>query len=387
MGRKTPLAWLQVTRQKARLAVAVAGVAFADMLMFMQMEFQDALFDSATVPHQSLQADLVMVNPQLQSLSAVKSFPRQRLYQALGAAGVSSVSSVYIETTMWRNPQTRQERGILVWGVEPSKPVFRLPGVAENLDQMKMLDRVLFDQSGRPEYGPIAQIFQTQGRLETELGDRLVRVGGLFTLGASFAADGNILASDSTFLRLFPDRQADRIDLGVIHLQPGATRQSVQAVQAQLQAELPQDVRILTREEFVELEKHFWSTGSPIGFIFSLGVVLGFIVGIVIVYQILYSDVSDHLPEYATLKAMGYSDRYLLTVLMQEALLLAVLGFIPSFLLSFGLYHLTYATTLLPIGMKIERAVSVLILTLIMCGVSGAISMRKLYSADPAEVF
>jgi putative ABC transport system permease protein len=107
----------------------------------------------------------------------------------------------------------------------------------------------------------------------------------------------------------------------------------------------------------------------------------------VIVYQILYSDVSDHLPEYATLKAMGYSDRYLLGVLMQEALFLAVLGYVPGFFLALGLFQLAYVATLLPIGMKLNRAILVLILTIMMCLISGAISMRKLQSADPADIF
>ncbi|MFN6394244.1 MAG: FtsX-like permease family protein, partial [Aphanizomenon sp.] len=134
-------------------------------------------------------------------------------------------------------------------------------------------------------------------------------------------------------------------------------------------------------------EKDYWANGTGIGFIFGLGVIVGFIVGIVIVYQILYSDVSDHLPEYATLKAMGYTDNYLLLVLLQEALLLAVFGYLPAFLLSFGIYQLTFTATLLPIAMKLDRAINVFILTIIMCTFSGAIAMQKLRSADPADIF
>ena len=205
----------------------------------------------------------------------------------------------------------------------------------------------------------------------------------MFTNGASFAADGNIITSDSTFLQLFP-RQASEVDIGLISLKPGA---DVEQVREQLAAGLPNDVKVLTLEDFAEIEKNYWANGTGIGFIFGLGVGVGFIVGIVIVYQILYSDVSDHLPEYATLKAIGYSDRYLLGVLTQEALLLAILGYIPGFILSFGLYQVAYAATLLPIAMTLERAGSVLVLTIIMCSVSGAIAMRKLRSADPADVF
>lgn len=381
--RKTPLAWLQVTREKTRLAVAIAGIAFADILMFIQLGFQGALYDAAIKPHRNLQADLVLINPQFQTLFSVKSFSRERLYQTLGYDGVASVSSVYIGTGQWRNPQTRLDRAILVWGVDPAKPAFKFPEVNQNLEELKLLNQVLFDRAGRPEYG-VVEAFQKTNRLETELNGKAVRVTGLFTNGASFAADGNVITSDSTFLQLFPDRQPDQVEVGLITLEPGADPEQVRS---QLIAGLPDDVRILTPEGFAQVEKQYWAEGTGIGFIFGLGVIVGFIVGTVIVYQILYADVSDHLAEYATLKAMGYSDRDLLKTLLQEALLLAILGYLPSVFLAVGLYQLTYAATLLPIAMRLDRAVTVLVLTILMCTASGIIASQKLRSADPADVF
>jgi putative ABC transport system permease protein len=383
-SQKTPLAWRQLMKEKTRLLVAVAGITFADMLMFIQLGFESALFDAAIQPHRNLQADLVLINPQFQTLFSVKSFSRERLYQTLGYEGVKSVNSVYIGTGQWRNPQTRLDRAILVWGIDPAQPAFKFPEVQENQAHLKQLHQVLFDQAGRPEYGAVGDIFKKTGNFDTELNNKAIRVRGVFSNGASFAADGNVITSDSTFLQLFPERQRERIEVGLITLNPGV---NAEKLRSQLAAELPNDVSVLTPEEFAQIEKKYWAEGTGIGFIFGLGVVVGFIVGIVIVYQILYSDVSEHLPEYATLKAMGYSDRYLLGVLLQEALFLAVLGYIPAFFLSFGLYQLTYAATMLPITMKLERAITVFILTVIMCSFSGAIAMRKLRTADPADVF
>jgi putative ABC transport system permease protein len=354
------------------------------MLMFVQLGFQDALYDSASTPHQMLQADLVMISPQFKSLAAVQSFSRDRLYQTLSLDGVESVNSVYIGMSDWKNPETRLNRGILVWGVEPDSYSFALPEVQQNAEQLKLLNHVLYDRAGRPEYGAIANKFQTSGVFTAELNQQSIEVSGLFTMGASFVADGNVITSDSTFLKLFRDRQPHQIDIGLIHLNANA---NIAQVQSQLLANLPEDIKILTVEEFVNLEKYYWESQGTIGFIFGLGVVVGFIVGIVIVYQILYTDVSNHLPEYATLKAMGYSDRFLLIMLLQEAFLLAILGFIPGYFISIGIYSLTYAATMLPIAMSMQRAVTVLILTLIMCGSSGAIAMRKLRSADPADIF
>ena len=381
---KTPLAWLQVTRERTRLMVAIAGIAFADMLIFIQMGFEGALYDAAIQPHRNLQADLVLINPQMQTLFSVKSFSRHRLYQTLAHPDVASVSGVYVETGQWKNPETKLERAILVWGIDPAAPSFKFPEVNQNLDKIQPLNQVLFDQAGRPEYGLSAAAFAQTGAFATELNDKLVNVKGLFTNGASFAADGNVIASDSTFLQLFPNRDPDQLEVGLIKLEPGA---DLERVRTELEAVLANDVLIGSPEDFAQIEREYWANGTGIGFIFGLGVSVGFIVGIVIVYQILYSDVSEHLPEYATLKAMGYTDNYLLGVLMQESLLLAVLGYLPSVALAFGLYQLTYAATMLPIAMTTRRAIMVLILTIVMCSISGAIALRKLRTADPADIF
>lgn len=383
--RRTPLAWRQVTREKTRLAVALAGIAFADVLMLIQLGLKDALYDSVSVPYQTLQGDVFLINPLFESLNVVQSFPRERLYQAAGAEEVASFSALYVGAGEWRNPQNQTNQSILIWGINPESSAIGLPEIQPRLSELKLLDRVLYDRAARDDlFGHVTQQLEETNPLTVQINDKTVQVIDTFILGASFAADGNLIVGDSTFLRLFPDRQANQIDIGLLTLKPDA---DVEQVKAMLQANLPNDVLVLTHTELIEHEKAFWQTNSPIGFIFGLGAVIGFMVGTVIVYQILYSDVSDHLPEYATLKAMGYSDRYLINVLLQEALILAALGFMPGLLLATGLYYIAASATLLPIGMTVSRAGLVLGLTITMCAASGVIAMRKLQAADPADIF
>jgi putative ABC transport system permease protein len=154
-----------------------------------------------------------------------------------------------------------------------------------------------------------------------------------------------------------------------------------------LQKNLPNDVRVLTKAEFINFEKQYWSENTSIGFIFTMGTAIGFVVGVVIVYQILSGDVAEHTAEYATLKAMGYQDSYLLTVVFQEALILAFLGFLPGSAIAVSLYALTRNATNLPLFMTMSRAITVLILTIMMCLISGGIATRKLRAADPADIF
>jgi putative ABC transport system permease protein len=384
IGRRIPLAWLQLMREKIRLLVALAGITFACILMFMQLGFQDSLLESAIRFHVALKGEIFLVSPQSNALIAMNTFSQRRLYQALGFEGVRAVSPVYLSFALWKNPETRRTRSIFVVGVDPSADLVDLPGLTpDELEEIKKADVVLFDRRSRSEFGPIAQWFEAGQEVVTEVGNRRVRVGGLFEMGATFGADGTILTSDLNFLRIFPQREPGLVDIGVVQLQPGV---DPKPLLEQMRALLPEDVRVLSRAEFIDMERSYWEEGTAIGFIFGLGVAMGFIVGIVIVYQILYTDVSDHLAEYATLKAMGYTDTYLLGVVLQEALLLAVLGYIPAFALAVLLYDLTANATLLPIAMTFNRAMLVLGLTVSMCFISGAIAVRRLRAADPADI-
>lgn len=382
--RKIPLAWLQLTREKPRLLVALAGIAFADILMFMQLAFQQALFDSNVRLHSSLEGDVVLINPQSNAINFMESFSEKRLYQALAFQEVASVHPIYVGLTSWKNPYTRQLTEVQVIGVNPREQIFNLPGVQQNIEQVKMPDVVLFDRGSRPDFGPVVDEFKQGKPVEAEVGGRKIEVGGIMELGASFGSDGNILTSDLNFLRLFDDRKKGLINIGLITLRPGVDSK---IFAESLRKYLPEDVQVLTKQEFIDKEINYWGKSTPIGFIFTLGTVIGFIVGTVIVYQILYSEVSDHLAEYATLKAMGYTQRYLLFVVLQEAFILAALGYVPGFAFAILQYNLARNATLLPIVMTTSRAVLVFCLTVLMCFISGAIAVRKLQAADPADIF
>lgn len=382
--RKTPIAWLQMTREKMRLAVALTGITFANVLMFVQLGFKDALYNSSVRPHHALRGDLFIVNPQFDTFFNVPSFSKARLYQTLGIKGVDDFSVLYAEKGIWKNPVEHTDRPILVFGIDPINSALNLQDVTPKLHKLKKINQVFFDEAGRVEYGPIANLLKQSTQLETEVNEVRTQVSGIFSLGASFVADGNIITSDSTFFLLFPNRSSERVDVGVIRIEPNA---DLEAVRSRIIGGLPNDVDVLTLEQFSRREQIYWAKVTPIGFVFGFGSIIGFFVGAVIVYQILYSDVSDHLEEYATLKAIGYTDSALLIILLQEALFLAILGFIPGITISTGLYHVAKGATRLPVIMTLSRAVFVLSLTILMCVTSGVFAMRKLRLADPADIF
>jgi len=385
LARRTPLGWRQLSHDKGRMLVAIAGIAFADILMFMQLGFQTALYNSNTRLHKSLDADLVLVSPQALNLTRLSTFPRRRLYQAMNVDGVESADPLYVALKTWKNPQTHKETAILVLGFNPDRPAFNFLKENPKIAEVKLPDRVLFDREARGEYQEAIAAVDAEETVTTEIERRTITIAGLFELGASFAADGSLMTSDQNFLRLMPKQEASSVNLGLIDVEEGA---DILQVQAMLKAYLPDaDVRVLTKEEFIQFEKDYWTANTAIGFVFNLGVGMGFVVGTIIVYQVLSTDVADHMAEYATFKAMGYRTVYLLGIVLEEALILSLMGFVPGLGISFGLYSLTRNATNLPIYITLARSVTVLILTIIMCAISGAIATRKLQEADPADIF
>lgn len=377
------LAWRQLSRDRVRFTVALSGVAFAVVLMLMQLGFRGALLRSSTRFHLRLEADLVLISPQSAYLVRMDSFPLRRLDQARGTDGVAEIAPVYTTLGLWKNPLTGLTRTILVVGIDPDRKTLAMPEVVAQMDKLRRPETALFDRRARKEYGPVAEWLKKDERVEIELNDRRTYVSGLFQMGTSFGIDGTVVTSERTFLNLV-NRPDGLIEIGLIRVRPGA---SVAAVQARLRQALDRDVLVLTKAEYAQREMDYWNTVTPIGYILGLGVLIGFGVGAIVVTQILFADVNDHLAEYATLKAIGYPNRYLYGVVLYQALLLAGLAYLPGFFIAKFLYVRAEAATLLPMELSQEIGVGVFVLTLTMCCLSGLMALRKLHRVDPAEIF
>lgn len=379
---RTPLAWLNLVHEKSRLLVAIAGVAFAVLIIFMNLGFLGALALTTSELYSKMNADIFLFSPKTLEITTAEPFPIQRLYQAAGIEGVKQTMPLYVAYVQWRNPETRINRAILCYGINPNHRVFIMPELnqPDTPERLRQPNGVFFDRLSRPEFG-----LRDIGT-RTEMARRQVEIVGQYELGGGFAADGTLIMSDDNFRRYLDPIPLSSIYLGLIQLEDGVDPQQMVEV---LDATLPNDVSVLTQAQLTQRETDYWLTQTSIGFIFSLGVTVAMVVGSVILYQVLYTDIANHLIEYSTLKAMGYPARFLVAVVLQEALILAVLGYIPGVAIALQLYRLTVDATAgtLPVAMTLNRAIFVFGLTLIMCSISGILSVQKAISADPADVF
>jgi putative ABC transport system permease protein len=383
---RIPLAWLNLMHSKMRTVLAAAGVAFAVVLIFMQLGFLGSAQQSATLVFDALDFDVLLRSRHYLHLLSSRTFPRNRLDQAQSLPAVAGTTPVYLTSDYWRSPHDGNQRLMVVIGVPVGDPVFRVPSIQRQLARLTVPEFVLVDQKSRWEFGPAdrRQFGDADIGVDSELGQQRVRIVGYFTLGTGFVADGAALTSVRGFRRLRPQQAPAEVSLGLVRLRPGA---DAGAVVAALRNYLPHDVEVLSRHEVLGGEVRHWVSETSIGLIFQMGVVVALIVGTVVVYQVLSSDVANHLSEYATLKAMGYSGNYLASVVLQQAVVLAVLGFVPGLAIALALYRLTEAAAHIPIAMPPARVLLVLALAVAMCTISGLGALRKVRSADPADLF
>ncbi|TWU21290.1 FtsX-like permease family protein [Bythopirellula polymerisocia] len=418
---KTPLAWKNLVHNKVRTSIGVAGVSFAVILIFMQLGFLGGIIHTATQIYDALEFDLMLRSPAYLHLTEARSFPRSRVLQAASLSEVAEARSFYLGLSEWQAPasvpavesaktsEAIEEEGdwraIITMGTDPKDPVFNRQEINDEARKLSDSTFVLVDVKSKSEYGPAddEKFSETDIGVETTLGPHRVRIVGLFELGTGMASNGACLTNPEGYVRACPWQTIDDVNFGLIKLKdpseaelvrqkllsiygiPSRDEKSTFSLTAA--ALTNTDVEILTRQQALDREEHRWVHETPLGQIFTLGVWVALFVGVAIVYQVLSTDIANMMGEYATLKAMGYGAKYLTKVVLLQAVLLAVVGYIPSIIVSWGLYRLVEKLSGMPMNMTPGIAALVLALAITMCVLSGLAALRKLYQADPADLF
>ena len=375
---RTRLAWHNLTYNKARTAVAAVGVAFAVVLVFMQLGFLGSVETTVTRFFDAMNFDILLRSPKYLHLSDTRVFPILRLYQAAEVAGVKSAAPVEIGLAPWRSPTSQCTRNVLVIGVEPEQEAFRTPEIRAKTRLLTDRRSILIDRKSRKEFGPQngRQFSDADIGIGSEINGQDVTIAGHFELGTGLTADGCILVNAMAFRRFIPTRTSGEPSFGLVRLQEGADVDATSGrMREHLHRALPGgavgEVEVLTRAEAIRYELNRWVRETSIGVIFQLGVAVSLLVGTVIVYQVLSSDVAAHVRQYATLKAMGYTDRFLSGVVLAQAVGLAFLGFLPGLAIAEMSYQLTSYLANIPIVMNGGRIAAVLAMTVAMCALSG----------------
>ena len=377
--RSVPLAWRNLVANKQRLLRSAAGIGFAVLLMLMQLGFEQAFFDSALRVIRGLDGDILIQSVHKYQFATRDPFPTADLDTARKVTGVASARPFYADwfDFFWKNPIDGKVFLVRAFGFNPDEPVLLFPDINTNREKLKEANTVLVDRRARRFLG------MDTAATDTEINGIKVKIVGGFALGPDFVSDGTVTMSDSTLASVLHGAPPAP-HVGVIKVHPG---ENPMVVQQALRKALPATIAVFTKSELIENERKFQAAVSSAGPIFAMGTIVGFVVGMLISYQITYTDLADQLPQYATLKAIGYRTGYLLRVVFEQAAFNALAGWIPALLASILLYRIIGQTALLPLHMTAKIIFVSLGLTLGMCMISAAIAVGRVIKADPAEVF
>ncbi len=378
-----PLAWRQLTADKKRFSTALAGVSFGVVLMIFQLGIFEAFMVMVVRPIEAMRGEIAIISRSYQYIMSPGIFPERRLHQAYATPGVDRVYPVRLDFLQWRNPDDGRISDLACFGVHPGRNPFTIPEIASRADVLSSPDGILFDSLSSPDLGNVSRLFAKDGEVHSEINRQRVIVRGLFRIGQTLAAYGNAVMGLETYMRV-SRHDGGMVQLGMITLKPDADAASVIAG---LRKIIPDDAKVVTRAELIGIEQVYWQTNTPIGFIVTAGMVIAMLVGAIIVYQILYTDINDHQKEYATLKAIGLGNDFFVRFIISESLILLVLGFIPGMFIAALLFKLAETQAGLPTRLTLFGTLTVFGLSAVMCVVAGLFATRRLRAADPADVF
>lgn len=380
---RLPIGWLQLTHNPMRFAAALTGVAFANVLVFVQLGIMNSMATATLRPYTFFSADVMISATDANGLTDGGNVARQWMLQALADPDVTDGTGLFIGNVPWDRADV--DISFTTFGVDPAKPDFVAPGIAGDLSLLEVQGATLIDRLARGLKGETASAIRPQSPFLFETQGRTLTAYSTFAGGGGFGGDGYMIMSDQTFLSLFPARRSSAPDHILLRLRPGS---EVETVVPRLRKIISDyGLRIRSFADAGQEELTFQQTRRPTGIIFGFGVLIGILVGLVIVYQVLSTDVADHLREYATFKAMGYGQRFFMGVVLEEALILGVLGFLPGFAVGATILTVMGKITTLPLAVTPSMAITIFVGTVVFSVLSGAVATRRLAAADPADLF
>ena len=372
------VAWRILVDQKGRTALAAGGIFIAILLVFIELGFFVAVPQGGMLIYDHMRFDLLVCSNRYLFQAQSGQFPLARLAAARTVAEVAQASPVYLGAAKWQDANGGLRVDTSIIAIDPPAGVFAVPDIERQSAVLERPDTVLVDGASRSLFGLLRP-----GRV-VDIAGRKMTIGGVYTLGTGFLGLGVVLASEANFFRMFPERPPDMVNLGLVSLKPGADPDRV--AQA-LRAIFPADTQVFTRPELVAHEVAYWTTRTATGLIFGSGLVISFVVGIMVLYQTLATQITRQLPQFATLKAIGYTDRYLDGIVLIESFLITAVAFVPALGAALGVYALVRSETLLPLALTVPQLGTVFAITLVMAAASAFLSLGGLRRADPAEVF
>ena len=370
-----PLAQRNLMHDKVRLTVTLTGVVFAVVLIVVEL----GLFVGFTVTTSSIidksKVDLWIVSKGTPYIEQGAVFSERKLYQVLATPGVARADKYIVHFSNWKTHDGAEE-GIQIVGFNPYSGIGGPWNVVEgNIEDLKTPDAVMVDEIYKKKLGvsAVGEIFEINGRRARVVG---------FTRGIRAFTTTPYIFTSFKNAQAFSNIAEDQSYFILVQALPGT---KIPALQQQLESRL-KDVDVLTTAKFSSMTRIYWMFTTGAGVAVLIAALLGLVVGIVVVAQTIYATTMDHIREYGTLKAMGAPNSYIYRIIVTQAGMSAVAGYVLAMIVSVFIVRASSsggAAIMLPLPM----AIGIFFLTLLMCIGAAVVSINKVTSLDPAMVF
>jgi putative ABC transport system permease protein len=378
------LAWRQLVSKRKSLLATISGNVVAFILIFMQLAFEQGIYAAGTSLHHILQADAVMINPASINIGRMRPLNRATYGSLLAHPSISEAAMISTTVASWRSPLDGLQRPALMLGIPIDRDVIAPQWAADwNTSQLEIPGTVLFDQEARPELGGevIPKILSGKSGFEFQINDHVVQPKQIYPFRFPICTEGTIITSLETFnyIMASPSEATTALLISLKDRSMHSMRRTV----ARMNRDLPPDAQIFTKKQWIKRETKFWAENTPVGILFRFGVFIGACVSSVFIYQILLSDITAHLSEYATLRAIGYGRWYLRRVVFFQGLFLTVISCPLAMIVSSVLIRLWTNFTKIPLTLTAANILGVIGLGLAVASLSALLATKELACADP----
>jgi len=362
---------------RLRLAAALSGIAVALFLLIMQISVLDAARAEVTLLFDDLNFDIVIVPDTYQFLLSFDTVDRIVLDIARATGDVADTFGLNVGVVHWIQLPSKQMAYNFLIGLDDPGTFVRDREIRDGWPSLTTPQSILADRYSQPSVGPV-----TVGTNVEINGERLT-VTGQFKLGLFFYAEGAAIVRNNNFTRL-DGRDPHSISMGLIRLNRGV---SPAKAKADLIRALPSDTLVFTRSELLDSERAYFLSTKPIGIMIYISMMIACLVAVVIIVQVLSTEVSNRMKEYAVLKAMGANVAFVYGIGLAQAAILGLGGLLPAALLGMLVLGFIQHETHLPTAVGFSLTVQMVAITLILAGAASAAIVRRVHSANPAELF
>lgn len=364
-------------QHRLRLLAALSGIAVALFLLALQISVLDAARAKVTMLYDDFNFDLAAVPDTYQFLLNFETIDRVVLDQARATGDVARAFGMNVDVVHWMQWPSKKVAYLFLVGLDDPGTFVRDPLIRNGMNQLRTSHSLLMDSYSQPDIGPLA-IGTT-----AKIGDERVTIAGHFKLGLFFYGEGTGIVRNTDFPRL-ADRDASKVSIGLFQLRPGV---DTQRAKKDLQAIVPEHTLVFTRDELLRQERDYFLTVRPVGIMIYISMLIACLVGTVIIVQVLSTEVSNRMKEYAVLKAMGSSPAFVYGIGVAQSVLLGLGGLLPALAAGAAVLWFIEFRTHLETAVGFVLLGKMLAITLATAVCAAATVLGRVQRADPAALY